>query len=113
MSTVYRWFFLLPAAFAVANGAAAADVASRYNQIHYQVERSRPVGVLDAFEWYCGKCATLVHRAEVQLQSIVEDLPKAYNAFYGLDEVARRCPACGTVHPGRDWHTWHAMREAA
>ena len=43
MSTVYRWIFLLPAAFAVANGAAAADVASRYNQIHYQVERSRPV----------------------------------------------------------------------
>ena len=77
------------------------------------IERSRPVGVLDAFEWYCGKCATLVHRAEVQLQSIVEDLPKAYNAFYGLDEVARRCPACGTVHPGRDWQSWHAMREAA
>ena len=77
------------------------------------IERSRPVGTQDAFEWYCAQCAGLVHRAEVQLQSIVDDLPKAYNAFYGLDEAARRCPACGTVHPGRDWHSWHAMRDAA
>ena len=74
------------------------------------IERSRPPGVVDAFEWYCGRCATLVHRAEVQLQSIVEDLPKAYKGFYDLDDAARRCPACGTVHPGRDWQAWHAMR---
>jgi 3-hydroxyanthranilate 3,4-dioxygenase len=77
------------------------------------IERSRPVGVMDAFEWYCAKCATRVHRAEVQLASIVLDLPKAYNAFYGLDDAARRCPSCGTVHPGRDWQSWHAMRNAA
>lgn len=77
------------------------------------IERSRPAGVIDAFEWYCGKCATLVQRSEVQLLSIVEDLPRAYNAFYNLDDTARRCPACGTVHPGRDWQSWHAMREAA
>ena len=76
------------------------------------IERSRPAGVIDAFEWYCGKCATLVHRAQVQLQSIVEDLPRAYDAFYSLDDAARGCPACGTVHPGRDWQAWHAMREA-
>ena len=77
------------------------------------IERSRPLGVIDAFEWYCAQCASLVQRSEVQLQSIVEDLPKTYDAFYALDEAARRCPACGTLHPGRDWHTWHAMREAA
>ena len=77
------------------------------------IERSRPAGVIDGFEWYCGKCATLVQRSEVQLLSIVEDLPRAYNAFYNLDDTARRCPACGTVHPGRDWQSWHAMREAA
>ena len=77
------------------------------------IERSRPLGVIDAFEWYCAQCASLVQRSEVQLQSIVEDLPKTYNAFYALDEAARSCPACGTLHPGRDWRTWHAMREAA
>lgn len=76
------------------------------------IERSRPAGVMDAFEWYCGKCATLVHRAEVQLLSIVEDLPRAYDAFYGLADAERTCPQCGTVHPGRDWQAWHAMRGA-
>ncbi|MBL8384021.1 MAG: 3-hydroxyanthranilate 3,4-dioxygenase [Burkholderiales bacterium] len=77
------------------------------------IERSRPAGEKDAFEWYCAKCATRVHRAEVQLQSIVRDLPVAYEAFYGLDDARRTCPACGTVHPGRDWQAWHATRAAA
>jgi len=77
------------------------------------IERSRPQGVMDAFEWYCANCATLVHRAEVQLLSIVDDLPKAYRGFYDLDDTARRCPSCGTVHPGRDWASWHATRSRA
>ena len=68
--------------------------------------------MVDAFEWYCAKCTTLVARHEVQLQSIVEDLPKVFNAFYTSPDVARTCSHCGTVHPGRDWQTWHAMRAA-
>jgi 3-hydroxyanthranilate 3,4-dioxygenase len=75
------------------------------------LERTRPAGVLDAFEWYCAKCNTLVHRAELQLLSIVEDLPRAYGAFYNSPPDARTCPACGEVHPGRDWQAWHATRE--
>jgi len=42
----------------------------------------------------------LVHRSEVQLVSLVDDLPKAFSAFYD-DEAARTCPGCGWVHPGR------------
>ena len=72
------------------------------------VERSRPVGALDAFEWYCAGCGGMVVRRELQLQSIVEDLPKAYAAFYDSDAGARTCPHCGEVHPGRDWRSWHA-----
>ena len=64
------------------------------------IEYRRPPGVRDAFEWYCLACHALVHRVEVQLQSIVLDLPPLFAAFY--DNVAlRRCPACGTVHPGK------------
>ena len=74
------------------------------------IERARPAGVMDAFEWYCAKCATRVQRSEIQLQSIVEDLPRVFNAFYGSDDAARTCPGCGTVHPGRDWAAWHALR---
>ncbi|MDX3696586.1 3-hydroxyanthranilate 3,4-dioxygenase [Streptomyces europaeiscabiei] len=66
------------------------------------VEFARPAGVRDAFEWYCMTCHHLVHRTEVQLQSIVEDLPPLFDAFY-RDDTARACPHCGAVHPGRDW----------
>jgi 3-hydroxyanthranilate 3,4-dioxygenase len=72
------------------------------------IELPRPAGVLDAFEWFCARCGTSVHRSELQLASIVEDLPVVYRRFYDADEAARRCPHCGTVHPGRDWQRWHA-----
>lgn len=55
------------------------------------IERTRPLGVIDAFEWYCAKCCGLVHRSELQLQSIAEDLPRVYRQFY--DSRPRREPA--------------------
>jgi 3-hydroxyanthranilate 3,4-dioxygenase len=77
------------------------------------IERNRPEGALDAFEWYCAACSCLVHRSELQLQSIVEDLPRIFSAFYGSAPKLRECPSCGTVHPGRDWQTWHTMQASA
>jgi len=65
------------------------------------IERQRAPGAIDGFEWYCGHCDQLVHRVEVQLKSIVDDLPPLFSAFYESEEK-RRCPHCGTVHPGRD-----------
>jgi len=70
------------------------------NTIGVVIEVPRPEGTVDAFEWYCPKCYQLVHRAEVRLKSIVKDLPPIFEKFYGSEE-ARRCKACGTVHPGR------------
>lgn len=64
------------------------------------VEPKRPAGAIDAFEWYCFECRTLVHRVEVNLVSIVKDLPPLYQAFYA-NETARICPNCKTVHPGK------------
>ena len=63
------------------------------------VEYARAPGELDGFEWACGSCAGLVHRAEAQLQAIDEDLPAIFSAF-DTDETARTCPNCGAVHPG-------------
>lgn len=65
------------------------------------IEPARPEGELDAVEWYCFECQNLVHRAEVDLESIVDDLPPIYEAFYSSKE-ARTCPGCQTVHPGKD-----------
>ena len=65
------------------------------------VEYARPAGQPDGFEWYCANCHERVHRTEVMLESIVDDLPPLFEAFYA-DLEARTCPHCGTVHPGRD-----------
>jgi 3-hydroxyanthranilate 3,4-dioxygenase len=64
------------------------------------IERTRAQGVIDGFEWYCGNCNALVYRVEVQLKSIVTDLPPLFEAFYSSPEK-RTCKACGTVHPGK------------
>jgi 3-hydroxyanthranilate 3,4-dioxygenase len=64
------------------------------------IERQRPEGTLDAFQWYCIDCGTVVHRVEVQLKSIVEDLPPLFNAFYDSTAL-RTCGNCGASHPGR------------
>ena len=65
------------------------------------VEPKRPAGHKDAFEWYCFNCSALVHRSEVLLKSIVDDIPKVYQAFY-TDDQARTCQSCGALHPGKE-----------
>lgn len=72
------------------------------------IERARPAGDKDGFEWICAQCAAVVRRDEIQLQSIVTDLPKVFNEFYATPESERACPSCGEVHSGRDWKQWHA-----
>lgn len=62
------------------------------------VEKVRPLDVQDGFEWYCPRCWTLVHRVEVNVQNIVEDLPPLFEAFY---RGRRQCPGCGHIHPGK------------
>lgn len=65
------------------------------------IEPKRPEGVADAIEWYCFNCGALVHRSELLLTSIVDDLPPVYQAFYASEE-ARTCGSCGEVHPGKE-----------
>jgi 3-hydroxyanthranilate 3,4-dioxygenase len=62
------------------------------------VEKVRPADVMDGFEWYCPTCAALVHRIEVNVRSIVSDLPPLFERFYA---GGRECPKCGRVHPGK------------
>ena len=64
------------------------------------IEPKRPPGAKDAFEWYCAQCNHLVHRVEVVLKSIVDDLPPLFEAFHA-DEQKRTCPNCGELHPGK------------
>jgi 3-hydroxyanthranilate 3,4-dioxygenase len=73
------------------------------------IERQRPQGLRDAFQWHCAACGQLVWRLEVQLADIVVDLPAAYQRFYDSPAAERTCARCGTVHPGRDHAAWHAL----
>lgn len=64
------------------------------------VERARPEGVLDGFEWYCGRCATRIHRGELHVRDIATDQPRLFEEYYGAvaDGV---CPDCGEPNPKR------------
>jgi 3-hydroxyanthranilate 3,4-dioxygenase len=64
------------------------------------IERQRPEGTIDGFEWFCPSCWALLHRVEVQLKSIVKDLPPLFDQFYQSLDL-RTCKKCGTVHPDR------------
>jgi 3-hydroxyanthranilate 3,4-dioxygenase len=64
------------------------------------IERQRPAGIIDGFEWYCPACNALVHRVEVQLNSIVDDLPPLFEQFYSSVDK-RTCRRCGKIHVGK------------
>ena len=71
------------------------------------VERQRPLGLIDAFEWHCAACGHLIARLDVQLADIVADLPATYQRFYASSVADRTCSQCGSIHPGRDHAAWH------
>jgi 3-hydroxyanthranilate 3,4-dioxygenase len=77
------------------------------------IERQRPQGVIDGFEWRCARCGQLVTRIDVQLADIVADLPAAYQRFYDSNDAARTCSGCGALHPGRDHAEWHRALRAS
>jgi 3-hydroxyanthranilate 3,4-dioxygenase len=64
------------------------------------IERARPEGVIDGFEWFCLECHHLLYRVEVQLKNIVTDLPPLFEQFY-KSKALRTCTKCGAVHPGK------------
>lgn len=70
------------------------------NTVGLVVERKRRDGELDAFRWYCAKCATKMYEETLQLTDIVAQLPPIFRRFYD-DEQKRTCPSCGWVMPKR------------
>jgi len=77
------------------------------------IERQRPKGEFDALQWSCARCGSVVKRYEMQLESIVADLPPVYERFYATADSQRVCPECGEQHPGREHRRWHAQLAVA
>lgn len=63
------------------------------NTIGLVVEYKREVGDLDAFQWYCDKCHSMLHKVELQLKDIVKQLPPLFDGFWANDD-ARTCKSC-------------------
>lgn len=64
------------------------------------IERVRKEGTLEKFRWYCTECEALVHEVELQVRSLVDDMPPVFANFHA-DLDARTCGACGALHPGK------------
>ncbi|MBM4281552.1 MAG: 3-hydroxyanthranilate 3,4-dioxygenase [Deltaproteobacteria bacterium] len=72
----------------------------RENTVGLVIERRRRPGELDAFEWYCEPCGTRLYREELQLGSIVKDLPPVFERYEARVEH-RTCKQCGWAMPTR------------
>jgi 3-hydroxyanthranilate 3,4-dioxygenase len=70
------------------------------NTVGLVVERRRREGELDGFAWYCDGCGAQLYREDLQVRSIVEDLPPVFERFYSSVEN-RTCKSCGHVMPPR------------
>lgn len=64
------------------------------------IERVRKEGTLERFQWYCEECHAKVHDVELQVRSLVDDMPPVFEEFHN-DIEARTCPQCGALHPGK------------
>lgn len=64
------------------------------NTVGLVIERERRAGELDAFQWYCEHCGTLLYEESLALTDIETQLPPIFERFY-RDPVRRHCRRCG------------------
>ena len=63
------------------------------NTVGLVIERKRRKGELDAFQWYCDICHTLLYESLFHLTNIVTQLPPIFDGFWN-DDDARTCKSC-------------------
>ncbi len=63
------------------------------NTVGLVIERKRRNGELDAFQWYCDECHTLLYEYFFPLTNIVTQLPPIFDGFWN-DTDARSCKFC-------------------
>lgn len=65
-------------------------------------ERKRRSGEIDAFQWFCFICDTLLHEERFVVEDYALDpVSKAYQRFFNSEEF-RTCRKCGEVMPAPD-----------
>lgn len=66
------------------------------NTVGLVVEYKREKDMMDALEWYCESCNSLLYREEFALKNIETDMPKIFDKYYS-DKEKCTCKNCGTV----------------
>lgn len=66
------------------------------NTVGLVIEYPREKGMMDALEWYCENCNTLLYREEFALDNIETDMPVIFDKYYS-DKEKCTCSNCGTV----------------
>ncbi|MEC9050285.1 MAG: 3-hydroxyanthranilate 3,4-dioxygenase [Candidatus Neomarinimicrobiota bacterium] len=66
------------------------------NTIGLVVEYQREEGALDAFQWYCDECESLLHEVTLDLEDIVSQLPPLFEKYWNSIEN-RTCNKCGSI----------------
>ena len=62
------------------------------------IERTRPKGIMDQFEWICENCFTSVHRVKLHSSNFTKDRNSLFRKYYS--EIANEhCPSCGVGNP--------------
>lgn len=64
------------------------------------VEWRRRRGEIDAHEWYCQQCNSLLFRKEAKIELLERDMPPVFEAYYSNPDN-QVCKNCGHVNPGR------------
>ena len=63
------------------------------NTVGLVVERKRRENELDAFQWYCDECQTLLYEKYFHLTDIITQLPPIFDGFWNNND-ARTCKDC-------------------
>ena len=63
------------------------------NSVGLVVEKTRKPDELDAFQWYCDNCFSLLYEKYAQVSDIVIQLPIIFDEFWNNDDY-RSCKKC-------------------
>jgi 3-hydroxyanthranilate 3,4-dioxygenase len=67
------------------------------------VEKTRTPGEIDALEWYCCRCTSLLYREKFALADIEKQFPPVFERYYAPSTNHSLCQNCGHQN-GREWN---------
>jgi 3-hydroxyanthranilate 3,4-dioxygenase len=67
------------------------------------IERKRRDEEIDALQWYCEKCETILYEEKFKLTNIETQFPAVFERYYASENI--KCKKCNHLN-GRKWTSW-------